>query len=106
MKKMSVLLAGLLVLASTAYAASPSSVAAQGGTNPSTVYGNGGFDFKARDQGGHVGWCKGQGHLVAPGNSASGHRNHRDCDSDDSGGGGELEECQDPNSPYYGNCES
>lgn len=100
MKKISVLLAGLLALAPAAYAASPSSVAAASGINPSSVYDNGGFDFGARDNGKHTGWCKGQGHLAPPGNAASGHRNHWNCDSDDGGeggggdGGGDLEECE------------
>ena len=98
MNRINVLLAALLVLAPAAYAGSPSSVAAMDGTNPSTVSGNGGFDFGARDKGQHTGWCKGQGHLVAPGNSASGHRNHWDCDTDGGGGGddgddGDVEEC-------------
>ena len=45
MKKISVILAGLLALAPAAYAASPSSVAAASGINPSSVYDNGGFHF-------------------------------------------------------------
>ncbi|TRZ98168.1 MAG: hypothetical protein D4R84_04155 [Rhodocyclaceae bacterium] len=74
----------LFGLASSLHAASPSSVAAQSETKPSTVNTNGGFDFKARDSGNHSGWCQGQGHLVSPGDESSGHRNHWDCDS---GGG-------------------
>lgn len=102
MRKISLLFAGLMALAPATFAASPSSVAARNGANPSTVSDNGGFDFTARDKGGHLGWCKGQGHLVPPGNQASGHRNHSHCDSgggDDGGGGGgggdgEQEECE------------
>lgn len=85
MKKLTLLMALLFASSSAVQAASPSSVAAQNGTKPSTVNTNGGFDFKARDNGAHLGWCKGQGHLVPPGNAASGHRNHWDCDSDDGG---------------------
>lgn len=96
MKRIRMLLAGLLALAPAVYAASPSSVAATGGINPASVYDNGGFDFNARDNGKHTGWCKGQGHLVAPGNAASGHRNHWSCDSGDGGSddGGDVEECE------------
>jgi hypothetical protein len=98
MKRISLLCAGLIAFAPTIHAASPSSVAAGNGINPSTVYGNGGFDFNARDNGGHLGWCKGKGHLAPPGNQASGHRNHWECDTgggDDGGGDGDpLEECE------------
>ncbi|MBI5901103.1 MAG: hypothetical protein HZB40_18010 [Rhodocyclales bacterium] len=95
MKKISLLLAILFGFAPTVYAASPSSVAAQNDINPSTVNTNGGFDFQARDNGGHLGWCKGQGHLVPPGNQASGHRNHWDCDNDDGGGDDGEDDCPD-----------
>lgn len=99
MKNLGVVFVGLFALFSTAYAASPSSIAASGGIKPSTVSDNGGFDFAARDNGAHAGWCKGQGHLALPGNSASGHRNHSNCEVDDGGGDGgggddgDVEEC-------------
>ena len=77
------LLIVLLCTAPLAHAASPSSVAANNGIKPSTISTNGGFDFKVRDEGKHNGWCKGNGHLAAPGNQASGHRNHWDCNTED-----------------------
>ena len=70
------------LLSTQAIAASPSSKLAQQGEKPSQVNTNGGFDFKARDNGQHTGWCKGEGHLSRPGNQASGHRNHWDCYTD------------------------
>lgn len=88
MKTKTLLLAVLLGFAPAIYADSPSSVAAKSGVKPSTVNSNGGFDFKDRDNGKHKGWCKGQGHLSAPGNKGSGHRNHSHCEEDDDGGGG------------------
>lgn len=83
MKTHNYLLAALLCAAPLAHASSPSSVAAKQGVNPSTVSSNGGFDFKARDNGKHTGWCKGNGHIEAPGNKASGHRNHWECVAED-----------------------
>lgn len=96
MKTKTLLLTVLLGFAPAIYADSPSSVAARNGVKPSTVDSNGGFDFTARDKGEHKGWCKGQGHLSAPGKKGSGHRNHSHCnddgdDDDDGGGGGPLQ---------------
>lgn len=65
------------------HAASPSSVAAKQGIKPSTVNSNGGFNFQNRDSGKHVGWCKGVGHLEDPGKSATGHRNHWECEPEE-----------------------
>lgn len=80
MKRISLLMALLFAFAAVAQAGSPSSVYTKNGVKPSTMNTNGGFDFAARDTGNHTGWCKGNGHLYPPGNLASGHRNHWDCE--------------------------
>lgn len=82
MKLSTIVAVTLMALSTSVLADSPSSTAAQSGVNPSTVTDNGNFDFGARDNGEHEGWCKGEGHQVGaePGANGKGHRNHWNCE--------------------------
>jgi hypothetical protein len=73
MKLSALLIAACLALSPAAFAKSPSSdnVDAQN------------FDFTARDNGLHTGWCTAPGHPESQGQgqaNASGHRNHDHCE--------------------------